>query len=153
MKKAILSSFVVVSFIIYAIFEQSKSFSFGDDASPVTKVATSTPTSIPIIPVTTQTNTSVGAYKDGQYTGAIADAFYGNVQVQAIIKSGQITDVKFLDYPHDRGNSIEINSQAMPMLTAEAIRAQTYNVDIVSGATATSQAFIQSLQSALAQAK
>lgn len=45
-----------------------------------------------------------------------------------------------------------INNQAMPMLRSEAIQAQSANVDTVSGATMTSEAFIQSLQSALDQA-
>ncbi|HEY4384430.1 MAG TPA: FMN-binding protein [Ktedonobacteraceae bacterium] len=46
-----------------------------------------------------------------------------------------------------------INNYADPQLTSEAIQAQSANVDIVSGATDSSEAFIQSLNSALAQAK
>lgn len=91
-------------------------------------------------------------YKNGNYIGSTADAFYGLVQVEAIIKNGQIADVQFLQYPNDRQHSVLINSQAMPYLKQEAISAQSANVDIVSGATATSQAFIQSLASALSQA-
>jgi len=60
--------------------------------------------------------------------------------------------VQFLDYPHDRRTSIEINSQATPMLTAQAIQVQSAQVDGVSGATQTSRAFRESLQSALSQA-
>ena len=94
-----------------------------------------------------------GAYKDGVYTGPVTDAFYGNVQVQATIQGGKITDVTFLDYPHDRGTSVYINSQATPYLKQEAIQAQSANVDVVSGATQTSLAFIKSLTAALAGAK
>jgi uncharacterized protein with FMN-binding domain len=93
-----------------------------------------------------------GQYKNGQYIGSSADAFYGFVQVKAVISGGKIVDVQFLSYPSDRSTSVQINSQAMPYLTQEAIAAQSANVDIVSGATDTSQAFIQSLGSALAQA-
>jgi len=93
-----------------------------------------------------------GKYKDGTYTGISADAYYGNVQVQIAINGGKITDVQFLDYPQDRRTSLEINSQAMPYLKTEAIQAQSAQVDIVSGATATSGAFQQSLASALSQA-
>lgn len=92
-------------------------------------------------------------FKDGQFTGDVADAFYGNVQVKAVISGGRITDVQFLQYPNDRETSIMINSQAMPLLTQEAIRAQSAQVDGVSGATQTSRAFVESLQSALNQAK
>lgn len=98
---------------------------------------------------TSQTNFN---YKDGVYTGDVTDAFYGNVQVRATISGGKITDVVFLQYPNDRGTSIRINSQAMPLLTQEVIQAQSTRVDGVSGATATSRAFIQSLGSALQQA-
>lgn len=92
-------------------------------------------------------------YKDGTYTGKIADAFYGNIQVQTTISGGKITDIQFLQYPGDRARSQMINSMAMPALKQEAIQTQNSNVDMVSGATASSQAFVQSLQSTLDQAK
>lgn len=96
--------------------------------------------------------TPSAAYKDGTYTGSPADAFYGNIQVKVIVSGGKISDVLFLQYPNDRDTSIWINQQAMPMLRQEALRAQNARVDGVSGATDTSQAFIQSLASALAKA-
>ena len=43
--------------------------------------------------------------------------------------------------------------QVMPWLTQEAIQAQSANVDIISGATLTSEAFAMSLQSALQSAR
>ena len=96
--------------------------------------------------------TMMTSYKNGIYTGDVADAFYGNVQVEVTISGGKISDVKFLQYPNDRQTSIEINSQATPMLIQEAIQAQSAQVDGVSGATQTSIAFRQSLQSALSKA-
>lgn len=101
----------------------------------------------------TNTNTAAkGQYRNGSYTGSVADAFYGNVQVKAVISGGKLADVQFLQYPNDRGHSIEINQYATPLLKQEAITAQNANVDLVSGATATSEAFIQSLTNALSQA-
>lgn len=97
-------------------------------------------------------NGMMGRYKDGTYAGSVADAYYGNVEVQAVVKNGQISDVKFLQYPDTHSTSVYINQQAMPMLTQEAIAAQSANVNIISGATATSEAFIQSLTAALAKA-
>lgn len=94
-----------------------------------------------------------GQYKDGTYTGVSADAFYGNIQVAVTIAGGKVSDVRFLDYPSDRGTSVMINQQAMPYLRQEAIQAQSAPVDIVSGATDSSGAFNQSLASALHQAK
>ena len=103
---------------------------------------------------TTTTTTTVNAlYKDGQYDGNAADAYYGLVQVRAIIQGGKLTDVQFLSYPSDRSHSIQINTYAMPILKAEAIKAQSAQVNIVTGATNTSRAFMNSLSSALNQAK
>ena len=100
-------------------------------------------------PVTTSSTT----YKDGTYTGSPADAFYGTIQVKAVISKGKITDVQFVQYPNDRMRSVAINTVAMPNLKQEAIQAQSATVDIVSGATDSSNAFMQSLASALNQAK
>lgn len=123
-------------------------------AATSSQKTTQTPTSTPApVPVPPPTPTPTGQYKDGTYTGPSADAYYGNVQVQAIVQGGKIADVKFLNYPQTHQTSVYINSQAMPYLTQEAIQVQSANVNIVSGATFTSQAFIQSLASALTQAK
>ncbi len=94
-----------------------------------------------------------GQYADGTYTGNPADAYYGMVQVRAVIQNGALSDLRILQYPNDRNTSIRINSQALPILRQEAIASQSANIDAVSGASDTSPAFIESLSSALAQAK
>ena len=93
-----------------------------------------------------------GKYKNGTYTGSIANSIYGNIQVQAVVNDNKLTDVTFLQYPNDRQNSIEINQRAMPILRSEALSAQSAQVDGVSGATDTADAFVQSLSVALAKA-
>ncbi len=93
------------------------------------------------------------SYKDGTYTGPSVNAFWGEVQVQVIISSGRIKSVHFLSYPSDRRTSVSINSFAVPYLQSEAIQAQSANVDVISGATLTSEAFMISLQSALDNAR
>ena len=93
-----------------------------------------------------------GTFKDGNYTGSVADAYYGSVQVEVTISGGKITNVKFLQYPDTHATSVVINQQAMPYLEQEAIHAQSANVQLISGATFTSQAFQQSLSSALSRA-
>ena len=98
-------------------------------------------------------STASAAYKDGTYTGSVADAYYGNVEISATVSGGKITAVKFLQYPDTHSTSVMINQQAMPYLQQEAIQSQNANVQIISGATFTSQAFQQSLASALSQAK
>jgi uncharacterized protein with FMN-binding domain len=101
----------------------------------------------------TKTKTTNGLYADGTYTGAATDAYYGTVQVKAVIQNGKLATVQFLQSPNGRSTSLAINSRAMPALTSEAIQVQSANVNVVSGATFTSQAFQQSLQSALVQAQ
>lgn len=162
MKKVVLSLIVFGAFVIYGLREKTQKM--------IEKPVLETPTTQPslrdnvmstgfISPILSATSTAVptplsskNKFRDGSYTGSVADAFYGNIQVKAIIQNGQVSDVQFLQYPNDRRTSIEINTQAMPILRDEAIAAQSAHVDIVSGATDTSQAFIQSLGSALRQA-
>ncbi|HUD45003.1 MAG TPA: FMN-binding protein [Patescibacteria group bacterium] len=155
MKKILLSVSVIVVFALYSLHQQiegSQQVIKGSNFSSSTS-SQPTPTTGSGSSSTPPTLSSAAKYKDGTYTGQSADAFYGNIQVKAIIQNGKIVDVQFLDYPQDRGTSISINTQAMPILKSEAIQAQNATVDIVSGATDSSQAFMQSLQSALDQAK
>jgi len=64
-----------------------------------------------------------------------------------------ITSVKVPLYPDHTDRSIFINQQALPLLIQETIRAQSASIDLVSGATDTSQGFEQSLQSAILRAR
>ncbi|MDE1970271.1 MAG: FMN-binding protein [Patescibacteria group bacterium] len=117
--------------------------------TPVSTLPSSLPASEPAKPAAPTLSSQHGKYKDGTYRGDPVDAYYGTVQVEAVIKNGVITNVTFLQYPNDRSTSRYINSQAMPLLQREAIQAQNAHVNIVSGATDTSMAFQQSLESAL----
>jgi uncharacterized protein with FMN-binding domain len=96
---------------------------------------------------------STGQYKDGTYTSPVTDAFYGKLQVSVVVKGGVITDVTFPAYPNDNPESVKISGGAIQILRQEALTAQSANVDIVSGATQTSQAFQQALSGILTQAK
>lgn len=116
------------------------------------------PTATPLVPTATTIPPSAtpkpqGQYADGVYTGPTVDVFYGLVQVQATVQGGRLADVQFLQYPNDRRTSQQINRIAIPYLTQEAIQAQSAYVNIISGATLTSEGFAQSLYSALNQAK
>jgi uncharacterized protein with FMN-binding domain len=85
-------------------------------------------------------------------TGQVADTRWGPVQVQLTIAGRKITDVAVVQYPNGNGRDQEINSQALPILIQETMGAQSANIDMVSGATVTSDGYLQSLQSALDQA-
>ncbi len=85
-------------------------------------------------------------------TGDTAQTQWGPVQVQITVSSGTITDVTAVQYPSGNGRDQEINSYALPVLAQEAVAAQSANIDHVSGATVTSDGYVQSLQSALDKA-
>ena len=74
---------------------------------------------------------------------------YGVVQVQVVITGGKITDVIALQYPQAERRDIAINSQALPLLKAQVLSAQSTKIDGVSGATFTTDGYVTSLQSAL----
>lgn len=101
---------------------------------------------------TTGTTTSSGL-KDGTFTGDAASTRYGPVQVQVTVSGGSIASVDVVEYPNENPRDRQINQQAVPMLVSETTSAQSAQIDMISGATYTSQGYQQSLQSALDQAK
>ncbi len=91
-------------------------------------------------------------YRDGSYTGPSVDAYYGLLRVRVDVQSGRIVSIEVLQYPSDNPTSRYINSLALPFLKTEVIRAQTVFVDMVSGATLSSDAFLRSANAALREA-
>ena len=153
MKKIIISAFVIIAFAIYSIHARNEQKSATVTAPTSLQTKSTSTSSSSTTTSSTSTQSSGSTYKDGSYTGTQADAYYGYIQVKVVISGGKITDVQFLDHPSDRQESVAINTQAMPLLKQEAIQAQSAQIDGVSGATDTSQAFIESLNAALNQAK
>jgi len=92
---------------------------------------------------------------------------WGNVQVTIVVKKTtttvvktkkvtvlrRITNVAVPVFPNHTDRSIFINQQALPYLVQETLQAQSTGINMVSGATYTSQGFVQSLQSAILSAK
>jgi major membrane immunogen (membrane-anchored lipoprotein) len=77
---------------------------------------------------------------------------WGPVEVDLTVAGGKISDVRVPVYPNGNGRDAEINSFALPQLIQETISAQNANIDMVSGATVTSDGYVRSLQSALDKA-
>jgi uncharacterized protein with FMN-binding domain len=86
------------------------------------------------------------------YDGDAVGTQYGDVQVQITVAGGKITAAQVLQVPWNDHRDQEINSYAVPVLNSEVVQAQSANIDMVSGATFTSDGYIQSLQSAIDQA-
>jgi uncharacterized protein with FMN-binding domain len=85
-------------------------------------------------------------------TGSVASTRWGPVQVSITVTDGKITAVDVPQYPTGNGKDRQINASALPILTKETLSAQNADIDMVSGATVTSEGYVQSLQSALDQA-
>jgi len=75
------------------------------------------------------------------------------VQVRLTVTGGTISKVDVLQYPSGNGTDQQINDYALPILTQETMDAQSAQIDMVSGATVTSNGYLESLQSALDQAR
>ncbi len=165
MKKYIIPVALVVAFGFYVVFSNRNSMVTAVPQNP-TEITDSNPTPpepVPPVPQASGTPAHLpiptpipapkGAYKDGSYTGPVADAFYGKIQVAVVIQGGKISKIDTPIYPNDPGETSYVSGHALPILKQEAISAQSANVDVVSGATQTSEGFKESLTAALAQAK
>ena len=104
--------------------------------------ATATPTPTPV-PTNRPAN--------GSFTGAVIPTQFGDVQVRVVITSGRVTDVSALQMPTDRARSAEITQYVTPVLHDEVIQAQSAHIDVISGATFTSEAYAESVNDALRQ--
>ncbi|WP_029432164.1 FMN-binding protein [Blastococcus sp. URHD0036] len=96
--------------------------------------------------------TSGGGADPVTVTGDAASTRWGPVQVQLTVQDGTITDVSVVRYPDGNGRDQQINARALPILVRETLAAQGAGIDMVSGATVTSNGYLDSLQSALDQA-
>ncbi|KYJ98200.1 MULTISPECIES: FMN-binding protein [Microbacterium] len=126
------------------------------DASAATatsgSAATTTDTGANGSGTSSSTTASGSGLADGTYTGASSQTRYGPVQVQITVSGGQITDAQAVDYPNSNGRDRQINGTAVPRLVSETIQAQSSKIQMVSGATYTSDGYLSSLQSAIDQA-
>jgi len=84
--------------------------------------------------------------------GAMVQTPYGNVQVRLTLTDGSVTAAEAIAYPDQGGTDVQISNYAIPILSQEAVQAQSAKINMVSGATFTSRGYIQSLQDALDQA-
>jgi uncharacterized protein with FMN-binding domain len=127
-------------------------------AAPTTHIAAPTPTSPaaatkPSVQAPTKTPTRSAAPTlkpaSAMFLGSSAQTPYGPVQIKITYASGRVTGVVAVRLPSGRSRDAEINNYAVPILMRETLAAQSANINAVSGATYTSDGYVQSLQSAL----
>ena len=99
---------------------------------------------------TTTQSTATSTVKDGTFTGPSVNVNYGNVQVKITVVNGRITDAVAVKAPS--GKNDRYTNMAVPVLKQQTLKAQSANIQGVSGASYTSYGWFTSLQGALAQA-
>jgi uncharacterized protein with FMN-binding domain len=125
--------------------------------------------SLPIVDATAAVKAASATKKivvTRSFTGSTASVDrWGELQVRITVRktttvtgskkkvTRRITSVSVPVYPNHTDRSVFINQQALPILRSETLRAQSANIDLVSGATDTSGAYVQSLQAAILKAK
>jgi uncharacterized protein with FMN-binding domain len=92
---------------------------------------------------------AAAAPRSGTVDGAVVGTQYGSVQVRVSFTGTRITNVHALRLTDSSRTSVSISAGAAPTLRHEALAAQSAQIDVVSGATYTSEAYQQSLQSAI----
>jgi uncharacterized protein with FMN-binding domain len=151
----------LTALVLLFSYHTSTSSKGATPAAPVIAQAAS-PAAVPTPEATTPSDSPTSSSSSGSsgsssssaktYDGEAVSTRFGNVQVQITVTNGKITASQVLQVPWNDHRDQEINSAAVPILNQEAVSSQSANIDMVSGATYTSDGYIQSLQSAIDQA-
>src|SRR3954447_14912468 len=161
--KRVLLSIVATVFGLVALLSfktQGKPLATPAGGLPSAVAPASSPTASPAAGSTTSTSappkpgatSTAPATTKKRYVGSAVETRYGVVQVAVTVTGGHLDSVNFVQLTAFDGRSQEINSQAAPILLQETVAAQSSQIDTVSGATYTTDGYVQSLQSALDQA-
>lgn len=120
--------------------------------APATRTHTAAPTKTPTqVPTKAPSRAAAPTTKAASATflGSSVQTLYGPVQIKITYAAGRVTGVVAVQLPSGRSRDAEINNYAVPILERETLAAQSASINSVSGATYTSDGYVQSLQSAL----
>lgn len=121
--------------------------------APIVEVVTAPPL-VTISAATTWPTYFVGSvFKDGLSSGKPARINYGDLQIQLDMQSGRIEDIVIAQYPLRTPTSERMSKELIPRLVSQALAIQDWDVDAISGATQTSEAFRKALVYALREAE
>jgi uncharacterized protein with FMN-binding domain len=115
---------------------------------PVPRVARDEPE---VRRVSTRRATVAGPVRTG--TGQIVTTPFSVIQVRVMLTGKQLTRVETVELTGTGARTQAINAHAEPILREEALRAGSAKIDVVSGATYTSESYRDSLQSAIDRAR
>ena len=142
MRRIVLAFLTTVTVVVLLFGYSTSTSSTAADGTVVAAPATGSATG-------TAAGTAVGATT---VTGDAASTRWGPVQVALTVADGKVTAVQVVQQPDGNGRDQQINARALPVLVQETLDAQSADVDMVSGATVTSEGYLESLQSALDRA-
>ncbi len=127
-------------------------FGYHTSTNKSTSAATVPSASAPTTTSSPQGGSSGNSSNIKTYTGSVAQTRWGPVQIKITVQDGKLTKVTVLQQPNGNRRDQEINDQALPILIDETVSAQNAKIDMVSGATVTSEGYLQSLQAAIDEA-
>jgi uncharacterized protein with FMN-binding domain len=96
------------------------------------------------------------AKRRGRKRTGLSDAFttpFSFMQVRVTFTGRQLTRVETVELTGTGARTQAINARAEPVLREEALRAGSADIDVVTGATYTSQSYRKALQSAIDKAR
>jgi uncharacterized protein with FMN-binding domain len=143
-------STLTVLVLVFGYHTSTSSQTTSADSSVLAPVSGSTSSGAGV-PTPTQAGSDGTAATD-TVTGDAVQTRWGPVQVELTVQNGTIADVSVVQYPDENSKDRQINARALPVLVSETLDAQGSGIDMVSGATVTSEGYVQSLQSALDEA-
>jgi len=151
MRRVILAVTGTIAGLVALLSFKSHAPSLSAAATSGTGAGSSSSSSSSSVPGEFPTGSQAASLSAGEtaLTGQVADTVYGPVQVQLILRNTKIIKVAVLQQPTNTIHDIQIGEFAFPELISETLKAQSAKIDTVSGASYTSQGYIQSLQSAL----
>lgn len=139
-----------VGVLSYAPATQAKTPALTQSATTVSSGASKTATAATSATTSVTTSTTAKKVVTRTVKGSVVQTQFGPVQVQITLNGKKITAIKALQTPQG-GRSSWINKQAVPYLVQQTLAAQSAAIQGVGGATYTTEGWITSLQSALAQ--
>lgn len=135
------------------MFEPGAEEAINEVAAPPASTPPANSSTAPVAPGQTQTQAPTQAQTPAQNAsrvikGKLIKTSEGDVQLQVTFQGNKIGDIAVVTAPNTAPTR-----KALPLLKQSALKAQSAQIDTVSGATATSGGYKQSLQSAIDQAQ
>jgi uncharacterized protein with FMN-binding domain len=95
------------------------------------------------------------AHPPGSLTakGPLVATPFSSIQVRATVLHGKLIDVQTLSLTGDDTHTRALNARAEPILREEALKAGSADIDVVTGATYTSESWRDSLMAAIEAAR